>query len=130
MANTAALERLINQTAVAYVAAPLAVVPLASYAELSMLRANVLELFDYVAEAAPQVVSRPLALFRASVIRQLMRRGASLLPLREYSTARPTASRVLAQRLYQDPERAAELVARTHAPHPGFLPLTGVVAAT
>jgi len=128
-ANTAALERLINQTAVAYLAAPIAVIPLASYAELAGLRANVLELFDSVAVAATAEVSRPLALFRATIIRQLARRGATLRPLREYVTMRPTASRVLAHRLYQDPERAPELVARVHAVHPGFLPLTGVVAA-
>lgn len=129
-ANTAALEQLINQTAVSYLAGPIAIAPLTSYAELSALRANVLELFDYVAIAAPAVVARPLALFRTAVLRQLLRRGASLLPLREYSTMRPTASRVLAQRLYQDQARGPELVARTRAIHPGFLPLTGVVSAT
>jgi prophage DNA circulation protein len=41
----------------------------------------------------------------------------------------PRPSLTLAQRLYQDPSRDAELVLRTGAVHPGFLPETGIVAA-
>jgi prophage DNA circulation protein len=47
-----------------------------------------------------------------------------------YATMAPLPAVVLAQRLYQDPSREAELVARVGAVHPGFMPLSGQVAAT
>lgn len=128
-ANAAALTALVNQNALAGLVDPIRTVPLTSYGDLAALRGWVLDLFDDVELGASAEVCRTLAILRAAVCRELSRRGANLRPLRTYTTNGPTPAPVLAQRLYQDPSRGAELVARTHAVHPGFLPLSGVVAA-
>ena len=39
------------------------------------------------------------------------------------TTKRSLPALVLAWKLYQDPSRAAELVARNDIPHPSFMPL-------
>jgi hypothetical protein len=128
-ANAAALTGLVNQTALAGLVEPIRTVPLTSYADLDALRLWVVDLFDDVELDASADVCRTLARLRASVCRELSRRGANLRPLRTYTTNVSTPAPVLAQRLYQDSSRDMELVARTHAVHPGFLPLSGVVAA-
>lgn len=128
--NHDALGAYVNQVALASMSEPIRTVPLTSYADLVALRTWVVDLFDDVEIGAPAEVCRTLALHRAAIIRELSRRGTTLRPLRYYATLSPTPARVLAQRLYQDPSRDAELVARTHAVHPGFLPLSGHVSAT
>jgi hypothetical protein len=128
-ANSAALTALVNQTALAALIEPIRTVPLTSYGDLAALRLWVMDLFDDVELGASADVCRTLARLRAAVARELSQRGTNLRPLRTYTTNAPTPAPVLALRLYQDPTRAAELVARTHAVHPGFLPVSGVVAA-
>jgi prophage DNA circulation protein len=84
---------------------------------------------DRVEVDATDAVYEALAEVRAQAIAELAVRGASLRPLRPYATAFPRPCLTLAQRLYQDPTRADDLVARTDAVHPGFLPQTGLVDA-
>jgi hypothetical protein len=128
--NSDALTAYVNQVALASMAEPIRTVPLTTYDDLVALRSWLVDLFDDVEIGTPPEVSRALALLRTTMIRELSRRGTSLRPLRRYATNSSIPARVLAQRLYQDPERDAELVARTHAVHPGFMPLSGQVAAT
>jgi hypothetical protein len=129
-ANAAALTALVQQLALAALPTPIAEVPLDSYEELAALRASVLLAFDDVEAAAPDGVFNALGELRAAVMREFTERGTTLRPLRRYVTITPQAAPVLAQRLYQDLDRADELVARTRAVHPGFLPLSGRVAAS
>jgi len=128
--NQQALTMLVNQTALAAMADPIRDVPLTTYDDLVALRSAIVQLFDDTAIGAAPACARALTHLRASIIRELTRRGTSLRPLRQYTTRHPTPSVTLALRLYQDPLRGDELVARTHAVHPGFLPMTGQVAAT
>ena len=126
--NAAALEALTHQAAAAALPAPVSAVPLASYDDLARTRTRVVDLCDRVEPGATDPVFEALATVRAQAIAELATRGATLRPLRPYATAFPRPSLTLAQRLYQDPSRADELVARTNAVHPLFLPDAGLVA--
>jgi prophage DNA circulation protein len=128
--NTTCLANLTHQAAAAALPGPVSTIPLAVYEDLVAVRTRVVALCDRMEDAATDAVFEALAEVRAQAIAELAVRGATLQPLRRYVTAFPRPSLTLAQRLYQDPSRADELVARTGAVHPGFLPQTGLVAAT
>jgi prophage DNA circulation protein len=100
-----------------------------AYEDLVAVRTRVVDLLDRVQLLATDAVFLALEEVRAQVIAELQVRGTTLQPLRRYVTAFPRPSLTLAQRLYQDPSRAEELVGRTGAVHPGFLPETGLVVA-
>ena len=59
---------------------------------------------------------------RVAVVQDLTARGANLAPMTQVTTAEPTPSLVLAQRLYRDPTRAGELERESGCRHPLFLP--------
>lgn len=61
---------------------------------------------------------------RAAVVQLLNAVGASLPTLMTVTTARPMPSLALAQRLYRDPTRSDELVAKANPIHPAFMPTT------
>jgi len=128
--NAASLTALVQQAAIAALPGPVSAVPLQVYEDLVAVRRRVVELCDRVLELATDPAYQAIDEIRAQAIADLTARGATLLPLRRYTTLLPRPSLVLALRLYQDPSRDAELVARTGAVHPGFLPLTGLVASS
>jgi prophage DNA circulation protein len=127
--NAVSLAALTHQAAAAALPGPVSTIPLTSYEDVVAVRTRVVALCDRLEEDATDPVYEALAEVRAQAIAELSIRGATLRPLRPYVTAFPRPSLTLAQRLYQDPSRADELVARTRAPHPGFLPEAGLVAA-
>jgi prophage DNA circulation protein len=127
--NAQCLAALTHQAAAAALPGPVSTVPLQVYEDLVAVRTRVVALCDRLEEGATDAVFEALAELRAQCIAELAIRGATLQPLRPYATPFPRPSLTLAQRLYQDPSRAAELVARTDAVHPGFLPDRGLVAA-
>jgi len=61
---------------------------------------------------------------RAAVVVDLNAKGAALPTLRRVETPRPMPALVLAQRLYRDPSRSDDLVARAAAVHPAFMPVS------
>lgn len=128
--NSASLTALVQQAAIAALPGPVSAVPLQVYEDLVAVRTRVVDLCDRVLAEATDPAYQAIDEIRAQAIADLTARGASLLPLRRYTTAFPRPSLVLALRLYQDPSRNEELVARTGAIHPGFLPLTGLVASS
>lgn len=127
--NATCLTALVQQAAAAALPGPVSTVPLMVYEDLVAVRTRVVALLDRVELEATDAVFSALGELRAQVIAELAVRGATLQPLRPYRTAFPRPSLTLAQRLYQDPSRAPELVARTGAVHPAFLPQTGLVPA-
>jgi prophage DNA circulation protein len=127
--NAICLAALTHQAAAAALPVPVSTIPLAVYSDLVDVRTRVVALCDRLEEQATDAVYEALAAVRAEAITELAVRGATLQPLRRYETAFPRPSLTLAQRLYQDASRAEELVARTGAVHPGFLPQSGLVAA-
>lgn len=64
-----------------------------------------------------------LRALRAAVSFDLAQRGAALSNVAAVSTGLPLPAPVLAQRLYRDPARADELVARADPIHPAFMPV-------
>jgi len=60
---------------------------------------------------------------RTAVISDLSDRGAKLAQLQTYSFNASMPAIALAWRLYQDPTRVRDLIARADAPHPLFMPL-------
>jgi prophage DNA circulation protein len=127
--NAACLTALVQQAAAAALPGPVSTVPLQVYEDIVAVRTRVVELLDRVEPMASDAVFAALGELRAQVIAELAVRGATLQPLKPYTTPAPRPSLTLAQRLYQDPSRDTELVARTGAVHPGFLPQSGLVAA-
>lgn len=63
-----------------------------------------------------------LADLRAAVARDINARATDLARLRTVTPAATIPALVLAHRLYEDPARAAEIVARNRIRHPGFVP--------
>lgn len=59
---------------------------------------------------------------RRAVIEDLNERGADLAALKTYTFNAPMPSLVLANRLYQDASRSAELVSQADPVHPAFMP--------
>ena len=65
-----------------------------------------------------------LRTLRAAVSNDLGKRGAGLAGVTTTTSNLPIPAVVLAQRLYQDPSRADELVMRGNPVHPAFMPLS------
>lgn len=84
-------------------------------------------LYDEMTTAADQgddTVYLALKAVRAAVSQDLSTRGAALPSMQQFSFQASMPSLVLAQRLYRDPTRAAELVTEAQPRHPAFMPLT------
>lgn len=60
---------------------------------------------------------------RAAVISDLTTRGAQLAAMKDFAFRAPLNSLALAQRIYRDPARAAELVQQAQPVHPAFMPV-------
>lgn len=63
-----------------------------------------------------------LRALRVAVVNDLRARGASLAPIRRFTTSRPLPALALAQRLYRDAERQDQLVRQVSTVHPLFMP--------
>jgi prophage DNA circulation protein len=127
--NATCLTALVQQAAAAALPGPVSTVPLQVYEDLVAVRTRVVDLCDRILPLATDAVFVAVDEVRTQAIEELRMRGTTLRPLRGYVTHFPRPSLTLAQRLYQDPSRDQELVARTGAVHPGFLPETGLVAS-
>lgn len=94
--------------------------------EATAVRAQVLASVDaemaIAGEQGDDEVYTALRGVRAEVIRDMNAKGAQLPSLITVTTARPTPSLALAQKLYRDPSRNDELERRGNPPHPAFMP--------
>lgn len=70
----------------------------------------------------PPVVASALGELRAAAVQDLRERGAALPELTDYTPAATLPALVIAQRLYGDGRRAAEIVRRNRIRHPGAVP--------
>lgn len=88
----------------------------------------VLDLFDAEARRAAntrqQAVFRALNQLRAAVANDLRSRGTALPDVITVSRNGPLPAVVIANELYGDPRREAELVERNNPANPSFMPLT------
>lgn len=118
--------RLAKGSAVVEAAVAVREVPLSSYNDAATMRDRVVELFDSELEATgdlgDDVALEALTALRTEVLNDLRVRGAALATVRTLTLASTTPAIVLAYRLYTDPERGEEIVARNGLRHPIFLP--------
>jgi prophage DNA circulation protein len=94
--------------------------------DASTLSGNVLPLFDaevqVAADAGDGLSYGALRDLRSAVANDLATRGATLPALTQVTTPAPMPALSLAFTLYQDATRAEDLIARSAAIHPAFLP--------
>jgi prophage DNA circulation protein len=90
-----------------------------------------IQLETVVANLGDDETYAALANVRALITQLILTEAASLTPLIYYRVMQetPPNSLALAWRLYQDSSRDLEVVERTDARNPGFLPFTGRVLA-
>lgn len=124
-ANQAAFVALVQGSAVAALGRLYANRSFASAADAEAARDQITALIDTQLLAAGDdgAVQAWTQLYAASSI-DLTTRGKQLPDLISFTTAAPMPSLFLANRLYQDAGRAAELVARNAVIHPAFMPTT------
>ena len=91
---------------------------------LTMVAAAIDNEITVAGDQGDDAVYQSLRQLRADVVLDMQARGAALPALRTVNTNFPVPSLVLAQRLYQDPTRADELVRRANPVHPAFMPLS------
>jgi prophage DNA circulation protein len=98
----------------------------ASFDDASEVLARVLTVLDaeilIAGDAGEDGVFSALRALRAAVVEDLRARGANLAPIADFATPEPMPSLTLAQRLYRDPSRAAELEIQADPIHPLFMP--------
>jgi len=83
------------------------------------------EATDLAVDVGDGEAFKALAALQSAVVRDLAERGRRLPRQTVYSTGHRLPSAILAQRLYSDASRAAELVSENRAIHPLFMPATG-----
>lgn len=129
--NQAAFSAGIRRTALAEAARLAAAIEFSSYNDAVRLRERFADAFDDEVHRAGQdaAVRGHLMTLQAATLAAISAAGADKAKLVPYAISRPRPALVLAQLWYGDdgdaPGRAAELVARTGAVHPAFVPATG-----
>ncbi len=71
-----------------------------------------------------------LRTLRAAVVADLNARGAGLASVRTFKLNASLPACVIAQQIYGDPSREAELVTQANPPHPAFMPTTFTVLSS
>jgi prophage DNA circulation protein len=95
----------------------------ASLDDALAIRAELLDALDIQMDGADEdAVYQALADLRTAVAEDLRTRGARLPQLRTVTPGATLPALVLAYRIHGDASRDAELIARNHVRHPGFVP--------
>lgn len=120
-ANRKAINSLVKRTAIIEAARSTASMQFESYQEAVQTRDTIAEALENEALTAPDEVYLALSDLRVAVIKDINTRGADLASLVPYETKATLPALVLAHRIHGDARRDAEIVARNHIPHPGFV---------
>ena len=121
-ANQTALTGLIQRAATIEACRASSEMDYASQDEAAALREELADQLDALIETADDSVYAALADLRVAVIQDITRRGADLARLVSYTPSTTLPALVIAHALYEDATRDAEIVARNHIRHPGFVP--------
>lgn len=123
--NAAAIERLVTLVASAEAVVAVTTLTFDSYDDAVALRDDLADRLDQaaaeLADAGDDAGFARLNELRLAMVRDVTSRGGSLARLQAYSPAGTEPALVIAQRLYGDAGRAAEIVARNRLRHPGFV---------
>ena len=125
-ANAAALERAVTLLASAEAVAATTQIDFDSYDDAVAIRDDLAGLIDdaalRLADAGDDAGFDRLNALRLAMVRDVTRRGGSLARVYGYTPAATEPALVIANRLYADAGRAADIVARNRVRHPGFVP--------
>jgi hypothetical protein len=131
--NTAAFTQFIHRLALREIGYAVTGLDLDNYDQAIQTLNQIVAAFALVeraaADAGDDEVFMALAGLRGAITRMIGARAANLNPLITYRLPVPANSLTLAWRLYQDSGRDLEIVRRTSARNPTFLPMTGRVLA-
>jgi prophage DNA circulation protein len=132
--NAAAFQRLVRQLALVEVAYAVPGLILTSSQDAADLRATLTQAFDAAETAAGNAglddSYADLVNLENAVIADITQRMLQLPALTSYKFPQSPNALALAWRLYQDAERCDELVDRTNAVNPSFLPNAGRVLSS
>lgn len=120
-ANRKAVNSLVKRVAIIEAARSTASMEFDSYQDAVETRDTIAEALETEALSAPDDVYLTLSDLRVAVIKDINTRGADLARLVPYETRATLPALVLAHRIHGDASRDAEIVARNHIPHPGFV---------
>ncbi|CAN5449358.1 DNA circularization N-terminal domain-containing protein [soil metagenome] len=128
--NQAAFVQLVNLAAASALVATVAGASFASYQDAVVIRDRAADALDRLslrqADLGYDAGAAAYDDLRRALVRDVTARGGTLARLQGYTPAVAEPALVIAHRLYADPaaveDRAAEIVARNHVAHPGFLP--------
>lgn len=120
--NREAVHALVRRTALVEAAKAAARIEYASREDAIAARDNLATRIEAEAETAPDNVYFALTDLRVAVVKDIGARSANLASLTSYTPRSTLPAIVLAYQLYEDPERAEEIIARNRVRHPGFVP--------
>ncbi|MDH4229956.1 MAG: DNA circularization N-terminal domain-containing protein [Nitrospirota bacterium] len=120
--NQAALGALVSTAAAIHMASAAAATSFTSRGDAQAVRGRLLDLLTARAETADDDTYATLADLRVAVARDLADRGALLPDVITHTPVVTLPALVIAHQLYGAATREAEVVARNHVRHPGFVP--------
>ncbi len=120
--NLAAVDNLVQQTAVAEAARASAQATYSSADEALAVRETLCEALEVVSSRASDPVYVRLADLRAAMVLDLGTRAAQLPRLANYQLSATMPALVVAHRVHGDATREADIVARNRVRHPGAVP--------
>jgi prophage DNA circulation protein len=119
--NQAALTSLVRRAAVTEAVRTSAVIEYDSYDDAVALRDELAARIDVEIETADDQSYRALTDLRVALVRDMASRAADLARVVRFTPSATVPAVVLAHRLYDDPGRESEIVARNRIRHPGFI---------
>lgn len=120
--NRTAIQALVRRAALVEAAKASARIEYASRNEAIAARDELAERLEAEAETAPDTVYFALTDLRVAIVKDISARSANMASLTSYTPNATLPAIVLAYQLYEDPERAEEIIARNQVRHPGFVP--------
>jgi prophage DNA circulation protein len=121
-ANQAAVQRLVQRAAIVEAVRTSAAIEFESYDDAIAVRDELADKLDGEMETAGDEVYAALADLRVAMVKDISVRGVDLARISQYVPAATLPALVIAYYLYDNPERAEEIIARNHIRHPGFVP--------
>lgn len=120
--NQAALQNLVHRAAIVEATRTSAAIEFESYDDAIAIRDELADKLDGEMETADDEVYTALADLRVAMIKDISARGADLARISQHVPSTTLPALVIAHYLYDNPERAEEIIARNRIRHPGFVP--------
>lgn len=120
--NQAALQNLVQRAAIVEATRTSSAIEFESYDDAIAIRNELADKLDGEMETAEDDVYTALADLRVAMIKDIATRGADLARISQHVPSKTLPALVIAHYLYDNPERAEEIIVRNRIRHPGFVP--------